>query len=84
MAPSPEPAGLLASRLLLAVDSGVTPVVAAAAETGDGVFMGEAVEGPATLAGLCASRASSNRHLTSSAYQIYNFQDENTIETKHV
>ena len=65
-APSPDPAGLLASRLALACDSGEVLLV-----FGDGDGDALLLEGVAgALGGLvatCAIIASLNRHFTSSA-----------------
>lgn len=66
-APSPEPAGLLASRLAFACDSGELELLFA--EEGDAALL-EGVAG--VLGGLLAvwaSIASLKRHFTSSAYE---------------
>lgn len=65
-APSPEPAGLLASKLALACDSGEVLLVL---DEGDALLL-EGVAGAGVLGGLVAIwtiMASLNRHFTSSA-----------------
>lgn len=68
-APSPEPAGLLASKLALACDSGEVLLVLLVLGEGDALLF-EGVVGAGVLGGLVltwAIIASLNRHFTSSA-----------------
>ena len=66
-APSPEPAGLLASRLAFACDSGELELLFA--EDGDAALLEGVAGALGGLLAVWASMASLKRHFTSSAYE---------------